>query len=470
MHDARDQTCRKGETKRRKSLSFTLPMESCKSSASATLFTHPNPHQIASIQSEPSCRASKMQKSQINVQKSPNIDETYKHHVHLSIQWSRWLLKPMGLWPNSRTTSQLRKHLRWLIKIACYSLISFLFVPCSVYAFLEVEDLYDKLKLFGPLIFCAMAFAKYYSLIVHENDIRECVRRIERDWKNTNYVDDRDIMILNANFGRKLVILCTFFMYSGFVFYYIAVPISVGRIVAEEDNLTFIPLVFPFSRYIVDTRYSPTNEIVFFVQMVAGALMHGITTAACSLAAVLAVHACGQMQVLMNWLDHLIDGRSDMSGTVDGRIADIVRQHVRILKFLTLTKKMLQQISFAEFLGCTLDICLVGYYVIMESKSNDITSAVTYVILLISLTFNIFIFCYIGEIVAEQCRKIGEMSYMIEWYRLPGNKKLCCVLIIAMSNSSVKLTAGNMVELSISTFTDVVKTAVAFLNVLRTTT
>lgn len=80
---------------------------------------------------------------------------------------------------------------------------------------------------------------------------------------------------------------------------------------------------------------------------------------------------------------------------------------------------------------------------------------------------------------------------MIEWYQLQGNKKLCCVLIIAMSNSSAKLTAGNIVELSISTFShvsdgslcaytysftkrcrcifykQVMKTSVAFFNVLR---
>ncbi|KAK9299130.1 hypothetical protein QLX08_007748 [Tetragonisca angustula] len=91
-----------------------------------------------------------------------------------------------------------------------------------------------------------------------------------------------------------------------------------------------------------------------------------------------------------------------MSERLDGRIADIVSRHVRVLKFLTLTKKTLQQISFAEFLGCTLDICLLGYYIIMELKSNDVTNAVTYMIFLVSFTFNIFIFCYIGEIVAEE--------------------------------------------------------------------
>lgn len=54
-----------------------------------------------------------------------------------------------------------------------------------------------------------------------------------------------------------------------------------------------------------------------------------------------------------------------------------------------------------------------------------------------------------------QCKKVGEISYMVDWYRLEGNKKLCFVLIIAMSNSSIKLTAGNMVELCLTTFSDV---------------
>ncbi|XP_076642163.1 uncharacterized protein LOC143352972 isoform X5 [Halictus rubicundus] len=90
-----------------------------------------------------------------------------------------------------------------------------------------------------------------------------------------------------------------------------------------------------------------------------------------------------------------------------------------------------------------------------EWETHDIATVVTYVLILVSFGFNIFIFCYIGELIAEQCSRVGEVAYMIDWYNLQGKKKQCLIMIIAMSNSSSKLTAGGMVELSLSTFGDV---------------
>lgn len=44
---------------------------------------------------------------------------------------------------------------------------------------------------------------------------------------------------------------------------------------------------------------------------------------------------------------------------------------------------------------------------------------------------------------------------MIDWYQLKGRNGLSLLLIIAMSSSSNRLTAGKFVELSISSFGDV---------------
>ena len=264
-------------------------------------------------------------------EKSVVTKRGHEKNLKLSIQWNRWLLIPIGVWPNLRR-SIVGKYFSWLVNIICFGLIGFMLVSCGLFLIMEVKQAYNQIKMIGPLSFFTMTFMKYYLLILHESDIREGVKRIEWDWKNIEHQEDKNIMTEHATYGRRLVTICTFFMYSAFAFYYLVVPLSMGRIVVEDANLSFIALPFPASSLIADTRRSPSNEIIYTIQVLTGVVMHAITSGACSIAAVFAVHACGQMQVLMNWLGHLVDGRSDMSNTVEGRMATIVTQHDRVLK------------------------------------------------------------------------------------------------------------------------------------------
>lgn len=46
---------------------------------------------------------------------------------------------------------------------------------------------------------------------------------------------------------------------------------------------------------------------------------------------------------------------------------------------------------------------------------------------------------------------------MIDWYRIPQKDALGLTLIIAMSNSTIKLTAGKFMDLSLASFCNVSK-------------
>ncbi|KAK2583187.1 hypothetical protein KPH14_009207 [Odynerus spinipes] len=335
---------------------------------------------------------------------------------------------------------------------------------------LELEDLYNHLKLGSALSFFLMAAIKYFVLIIRENDIRSCINCIEMDWKNIRYMKDKNIMIKNAKFGRKLILVCGVFMYGGVIFYYVALPMTYPKAVDESRNITYRRLVYPVPKIVADIQVSPVNEIFYILQLLSGLVAHNITVATCGLAALLAMHACGQLEILISWLECLLDDRENASDTIDNRLADIVEQHVRVLSFIKRTQKIIKEISLVEIVGCTLNMCCLGYYCMVEWDIRQPLGSVTYLILLTSVTFNIFIFCYIGEILAEQTLKVGEKSYMIEWYRLPGKKNLALVLIIMMSNTSTRLTAGNLIPLSINSFSDVIKSAGAYLNMLRTFT
>jgi len=256
----------------------------------------------------------------------------HEKYVRLSIQQVRWILKTIGIWPKSfKSSSLIKRYAHVLMNVICFGLVIFLFIPCVFYVVFEVEDTYSMLKFTGPLIYCLMVLIKYSSLILHGKNIRVCIEHIKNDWMNTQHHDDRAIMIRNAEFGRRLIMINALFTYSSAMFY-LAMPISKGKITEKDSNLTYQPLVYPVARMIVDTRYSPINEIFFWIQCVAGFVTVAIMAAACSLIAVLTIHAYGRLEVLMEWIVHLVDGREDFCNNIDERLAIIVKEHVRILR------------------------------------------------------------------------------------------------------------------------------------------
>lgn len=78
-----------------------------------------------------------------------------------------------------------------------------------------------------------------------------------------------------------------------------------------------------------------------------------------------------------------------------------------------------------------------------------------YVFGLASIIFNVFIFCYIGDLLTERCQKVGTACYEIEWYRMPPRRALELMMPITMSRYPAALTAGKMMAMTLATFSDV---------------
>lgn len=78
-----------------------------------------------------------------------------------------------------------------------------------------------------------------------------------------------------------------------------------------------------------------------------------------------------------------------------------------------------------------------------------------YAIGLVSVIFNVFMFCYIGDLLKERCQEVGTACYSIEWYRMPPKIAIKLMMPITMSRYPVALTAGKLMTMSITTFSDV---------------
>ena len=69
---------------------------------------------------------------------------------------------------------------------------------------------------------------------------------------------------------------------------------------------------------------------------------------------------------------------------------------------------------------------------------------------------------------SDQCSKIGQSAYNIEWYNLPPNQARSVILLGTISLYPPKLTGGKMIQFCMMTFSSVMQTSVVYLNLLRT--
>ncbi|XP_034171933.2 odorant receptor 4-like [Osmia lignaria lignaria] len=392
-------------------------------------------------------------------------NQNYESDIVYATNHNKWILASLGIWPS------LKGRKRFLSEIA-FGLSNLVFffaiIPFILHIVYEEKDTLIILKLFGFLIFCLISLLKYWVLTIRKPKIEKCIEQMQTDWKQVEFHRNREMMLKYGKTGRNLTILCIIFMYSGGTIYHTIMQYAIGTFV-DQNNRTIKPLVYPTYSALYDVQKSPIYELVYIVHCMCGYVIYSVTAGTCGLAALFTTHACGQIDIVLSRLNDLVDGKmAKRNVDLNKRLIEIVEHHLRILRFSAVVESILQEVCFSEFVGSTLLICLLEYYCIMDWRQRNIIGLTTYTMLLISLTFNIFILCYIGELIMEKSSSVGTSCFKIEWYRLPTKTIHGLVLIIAISNNPAKLSAGGVVDLSLSTFVSILKSSLGYLSILRT--
>ncbi|KAG9435126.1 odorant receptor 4 [Apis mellifera carnica] len=338
-------------------------------------------------------------------------------------------------------------------------------IPTLAYVFLKEKNSKVRLKLMGPIINCSMQFFKYTIIIWRRKEIQEGLHAIRHDWIQATE-EERLIFRSKMKIGRRVVLIAAFTMYGGGLCYRTILPLLKGTVITA-DNITIRPLPCPSYFIIINEQQSPIYEILFVLQVMAGMAIYAVISGTCGISALLVLHACSMLRILVNKIKKLVN-KSDMSEvTLQRKIMDIVEYQMKIKRFLKNIETVTEYICLIEMIGGTCLMCLVGYCILMELENTNTMAVVVYITLQISIIFCVFILCYIGQMLVDENYIVSQASSTINWYRLSIKNMRCLILIIAMSNYPMKLKAAKMMEMSLTTFTDVMKMSMGYLNILR---
>jgi len=264
-----------------------------------------------------------------------SIKFTYRSNNDYSLQLTRWFLMPIAAWPRATISRTVERISLQAHVLACSSLIAIVMVPCMLYVSLEEKDVQMKLNAMGPLSHWIMGTINYWLLLTRSDDIRKCVQHMEMDWRLVRRNDDQDVMLRYAKIGRFVAGFCAIFMQSGTFLFTVAKAMTSMNVMIGNETMSVHPMTCPIYSKFIDTRFSPANEIMLAVELLSCFIVNSITVGACSLAAVFAMHAYGQLSMLFVWLNDLVEDEDKGNNFAEKKLATIVEHHLRVLRYFT---------------------------------------------------------------------------------------------------------------------------------------
>lgn len=265
-----------------------------------------------------------------SVSATPYLVDKYNEY---SIQIIRWILKAINAWPRPADVPIVEKIRSDFAIFMCYFLMMAITIPNGLSMFFDSQESFEtKLQNIGPLTFWLIAIINYSCLLLHVDDIQDCVEHVKMDWLIIRRLEDQRLMLKSAKLGRFIAGFCAVFMHCGVFSYNVVQGLSKTILHVENSSTVVRTLPYPFYNKILNAYISPAYEFVFFVQCLSSFVVNSVTVATCALTAVFVMHACGQMKIMISWLENFVDERNQKKTSLRQRFAIIVNHHLRILR------------------------------------------------------------------------------------------------------------------------------------------
>ncbi|KAG7213182.1 hypothetical protein KM043_002496 [Ampulex compressa] len=382
-----------------------------------------------------------------------------------AVAFNRWSMKLLGLWPLGERFS----NLKWSLVFA----VAFFFLFPSMARMMTIagwRSIIEQAVLTVPLCLLLMKFAYIKARATNFKTILEAM--IE-DWSKFAYLPDgsRKAMVEHARRGRIVNIMCIVCMLLS-IAGYMTLPSgskwSDGLNSQNESNRK-LPTegLYPF-----DSKKSPVYELLYASQAIVSCFYSMTIFSIDCFLSVIIFHACGQLTILSGILKeyngrtrHVKRGSADIHACACLRC--IVKRHVYITKFMDIVEKSFNEFVLLQLLGNCFILLAEGYELVTYAAHNDILGFLTFVVYTMTVTYNLFIYCYMGECIIEKSEDIADVAYATEWNTLPRYLAEPLVLLMIRSRKPCRITAGRFAVMTLSYYKSILATSMSYISILR---
>ncbi|XP_067206893.1 odorant receptor 4-like [Linepithema humile] len=328
----------------------------------------------------------------------------------------------------------------------------------------ELSNLVDSLM---AILVYTLTFLKLASLWIHRPIIHKILAAMDNDWHECiNVKQHLCVMTFKANLSHfcsnSILSICVF---SSMLYILGDYIIRIVHLV-EDRNITLrklpIKIQLPF-----EAEHSPTFElllIILLLLLLANSFTLGIVNA---LISSLVLHLSGQIDIICHEFK-TVSEQISIYGSSKSTLKRLIKKHNRIILFSDNIEKLFSFIALMQVFWDTLIICCLGIIIIISFYNE----AGLFMLAKVSLAYTtimleIFLFCFAGEYISIKSKLITEAAYDMSWYDMSSKQGKSIMLIIMKSQMRLTITAGRFMNLSLETFTNIMKTSLSFMSVFH---
>ncbi|KAJ3643965.1 hypothetical protein Zmor_026645 [Zophobas morio] len=372
-----------------------------------------------------------------------------------SFQFNLFVLKAFYLYPPEKQT-YLYKIRTLILYVLCVVAVP----TISIINLISSEDLnVERANYNAAFLVQATSFiTKFLPFVIHGQKIKKCITYFESfktDKENHQMILNDCIRICRRN---------TF----GFFVCVVGGGISwVSKPFFWKDRSFPIDVWLPFD--------ATTNNFVYFcvyLFVATGPLVSSLITGVTDpLIAGLAYHATTQMKILKHNLRNLGEilqvgsTESNIQKIIYNEIKKCIDHHETILKFVKDYEDCFSWVVFSQISASVFVVC---FCCLQLSKVETLDYYVCQLAAYFSVILTeIYFYCYYGFTVSEENDSLAAAVYMTEWYKYDVKNQKALLTVMERSKRPVVVTVGKFVDLSLITFTTILRRSYSLLAVLK---
>ncbi|XP_043285403.1 odorant receptor 46a-like [Venturia canescens] len=221
--------------------------------------------------------------------------------------------------------------------------------------------------------------------------------------------------------------------------------------------------------------------VAYFHQLIAHATGAAVNSTFDTLVPGFMMQTCAQMKILkyrIETLPQIVLARRTLQGDEDygealrerqclesELLVECIRHHVQIFQFADTLNDIFSNVVFLQFALSTIILCVSAYETSgMKLFSPECTALIMYLCCMLT---QIFIYCFYGGELTLQSVDICNAVYRMDQSVLTVRTKKNLILIMMRALHPIVFTCGNIITVSLDSFTSLIKLSYSVYNVLQ---